>query len=200
VPKLFVGLVKKWQWKSLKNNACVWNFAANLVQILQGYFIGTCSLSLETSSCLPLQGTSHPWTPKFHNLFHQLAAKLFEIHILLTRCMPRPTHSHRLNQFTTDNLYDITEDQSWPSKKVVLNILLQVSREISIISIACDYKVLVQVAAPTPWLHPRASLHLHNATNQMYHRDVLPRGVHLLTFIIPDKITDCSANRMLPVL
>jgi hypothetical protein len=38
VPKLFIGLVTKWQWKSLKKNACVWNFAANLVKILQRHF------------------------------------------------------------------------------------------------------------------------------------------------------------------
>jgi hypothetical protein len=44
--QLCVGLVTKWQWKSLKNNVCVcvcvcvcvWNFAANLVNILQRHF------------------------------------------------------------------------------------------------------------------------------------------------------------------
>jgi hypothetical protein len=38
VHKLFIRLVTKWQWKSLKNNVCVWNFAANLVKILQRHF------------------------------------------------------------------------------------------------------------------------------------------------------------------
>jgi len=38
VHKQFVGLVTKWQWKSLKNNVCVWNFAANLIKILQRHF------------------------------------------------------------------------------------------------------------------------------------------------------------------
>ena len=76
------------------------------------YLIRTYNLSLESNSRFPRQETSHLWTPKFHNLLHQLAVKRFEVHIQIKCCMPLPSHPHRLNQFTSDNLYDITEDQS----------------------------------------------------------------------------------------
>ena len=37
--KLFVVLVTKWQWKSLKKDVCVWNFAINLLKCLQRHFM-----------------------------------------------------------------------------------------------------------------------------------------------------------------